>query len=317
MSLSTGIIVKRRGSTMRFRQVRSEIRSLNKLSFDGMNRRCWGFGGGGESDKSSAEAGIKAAGQGITEASKMTGPESDQYQRSFQLGQLMDQIMRYQQGVGAKPEGYLSPEQQYLQQSGPLGQEYYNQTLAGTKDPYAAYESSLQPALSLASQQINAGAANRGLLRSGIPIEQMGRAGVDLAIKEAQDRMNFRSQELARGGQLTQYSQNLGQQNLANMGNLYGQQQGYGLQAMNRQAQGASQAAPYYAYPYQAQLGDVYGSKGTQGAGIGGGLGTLMGANVGGVGGFFVGGPAGVVPGAMMGAGVGGKAGSELGRSIF
>ena len=231
-----------------------------KREFETHNRIYWG---GDEDKKSSAESGITEAGKGITQASQMTGTESEQYQSSFDLGKLMEQIIKYQQGLGQAPTGYQTGEQQY-QQGGPLAQGYYNQTMAGVQDPYAAYESQLQPSLQLAGQAINQNAQQRGLLRSGIPIEQMGRAGVDLAIKEAQDRMNFRSQELARGGELSQYSNQLQQQNLSNMGNLYGQQQQYGQAASSRASQGAQAAAPYYAYPGQAALGSYYGAQAAQ-----------------------------------------------------
>src|SRR3990167_6330195 len=84
-------------------------------------------------------------------------------------------------------------------------QEVYGQTLRGVQDPYQAYESQLQPSLRATEDYINRAYQQRGLLRSGLPIEQMGRAGVELSIREAQDRMNFRGQELARGGELSQY----------------------------------------------------------------------------------------------------------------
>jgi hypothetical protein len=215
----------------------------------------------GGSSKSKGEQGIQEAGSTMYSRGQATPEETAQYQGSFDIGKLLQQIMQYQQGMGQAPQGYMTGEQQYQRQTGPLGQAYYNQTLQGVQDPYKAYESQLQPALQLASQQINQGAAQRGLLRSGIPIEQMGRAGVDLAIKEAQDRMNFRGQELARGGELTQYSQGLGQQNLTNLSNLYGQQQQFGLNAMGRQAGQAQQAATYQAYPGQAALGSYYGGQ--------------------------------------------------------
>ena len=212
-------------------------------------------------DKASAEQGIMQAGQGITQASQETPAEAQQYAGSFDIGQLLKQLFEYQQGLGQAPQGYISPEQQYLRQGGELGKSYYDQTLRGVQDPYAAYESQLQPSLKLTEDYINRSYQQRGLLRSGLPIESMGRAGVELAIKEAQDRMNFRGQELARGGELSQYTQGIGQQNVANLANLYGQQQGYGQQTKGRATTGAVNAAGYYAYPGQAQLGSYYGGQ--------------------------------------------------------
>ena len=256
-----------------------------------------------KSEKNQAEQGIQQAGAGITAAAAMTPEETTQYTSSFEIGKLLEQIMKYQQGLGAAPSEYLGPEQQYLRGAGELGKAYYGQTLRGVQDPYAAYESQLQPSLQLTEDYINRAYQGRGLLRSGLPIEQMGRAGVELAIKEAQDRMNFRGQELARGGELTQYTQGYGQQNLANLANIYGQQQGYGQAAKGRQVQGAVQAAAYQAYPYQMQLGSTYSKQGQLGGGIGG----LVG---GGVGLLASGGN----PYAGM---IGYGAGSNLGRSFF
>ncbi len=219
-------------------------------------------------DKSGAEQGIQQAGEQAYARSEQTPQEKAQYTGSFDLGTLLQQIMQYQAGVGGKPSGYQDPTQQYLQQSGALGQALYGQTLQSTQDPYAFYESTLQPQLQLTEDYINKQAQQRGLLRSGIPIEQMGRAGVELAIQEANARMNYRNQALQQGAGLTQYIGQQGQTNLANLGNLYGQQQQFGLQSMGRQAGAAQNAAQYMAYPYQAQLGDYY-SKPTMGQGIG------------------------------------------------
>ncbi len=222
--------------------------------------------GKSKEDKGSAEQGIQAAGSQMYERGKMTPEEEKQYQGSFNIGDILEQLYRYQMGMGQAPTGFMTPEQQYLQQAGPVGQAYYQQTLGGVQDPYAAYESQLQPSLQLAEDYINRGAQQRGLLRSGIPIEQMGRAGVDLSIKEAQDRMNFRGQELARGGELSQYTTGLGSSNIANLQNLYGQKQQYGLTAKGRQAGQAQQAATYQAYPYSASLGAIYGQQAAQAA---------------------------------------------------
>lgn len=289
---------------------------FSKRDFETSNR-VYDFGGG--EDKSGAEAGIQAAGEQAYQRSKATPEETAQYGSSFELGKLLDQITRYQQGLGQAPSGYLSPEQQYQQQTGELGRAYYGQVMGGVKDPYGAYESALQPALQLAQNQINQQAQQRGLLRSGIPIQNMGSAGVELAVKEAADRMNFRSQELARGGELINYQQNVGQQNLSNMSSLYGQQQGYGQGAMNRQASAAQNAAQYQAYPYQAQLGNVYGSQGNQGAAIGGGTGAILGAGAGlALAPLTAGTSMAIAPwmGALLGGSVGGVAGSQFGRGL-
>ena len=213
-------------------------------------------------EKEKAERGVTQAGSTAYEQSKMTPEEQAQYSQSFQTGDLLTQLERYRAGLGLMPAGYQTPEQQY-QQGGPLAQSYYQQTLAGTQDPYAAWESTLGPQMQLAQDQINRYYGNRGFSPkgTGMGIESMGRAGVELAIQEAQNRMNFRNQELQRGGNLADYTNQLSQQNVSNLQNLYGQQQGYGETAMNRQASAAWNNAQYQAYPSQAALGDVYGRQ--------------------------------------------------------
>lgn len=215
---------------------------------------------GGDKDKSAEEEAIRKAGETAYARGEATPEEEAQYKGSFGTGQQLQQIFKYLMGMGQAPGGYQGAEAQY-QQGGPLAQEYYQQTLGGVQDPYAAYESQLQPALTQAEDYINRQAQGRGLIRSGIPIEQMGRAGVELAIKEAQDRMRFRGEELARGGELSQYGQGLQQQNLMNLSNLYGQQQQFGQGAMSRQASQALGTAGYQSYAPQAALGDIYGRQ--------------------------------------------------------
>jgi len=211
--------------------------------------------------KEQAEAGITGAGERVYEAAKATPAEQAQYGGSFETGQLLQQLAKYFMGMGQAPTGYQGPEAQYLQQAGPLGQQYYEQVLQEAQDPYAYYQSTLEPELTQAQDIINRQAQQRGLIRSGIPIEQMGRAGVELAIKSAQQRMAAREASLGRTAGLTQYMQAGAGQNLANLANLYGQQQQLGQQALGRQATGAQAAGSYWAYPGMAQLGSIYGKE--------------------------------------------------------
>ena len=214
------------------------------------------FGG----SKSKAEQGIAGAGAQMYERGQMTPQEQAQYGGSFDIGKLLQQIMQYQSGMGQAPAGYQGYEQQY-QQQGELAKSLYGQTLTGVQNPDALYTSTLQPQLQATQDYINRQYANRGLLRSGLGIEQMGRAGVELSIKEAEARMANRQTQMANASVLSGNIMGYGQTNLANLGNLYGQQQGYGLQAMGRQAGQAQAAAQYQAYPYQAMLGDIYGRR--------------------------------------------------------
>jgi len=189
---------------------------------------------------------------------KMTDAESEQYSGSFDIGKLIEQVYKGQVGLGKMPEGYATPEQQYLQQTGEIGKSLYDTTLADLKDPYATYESQLNPALKAAEDFVNTSMQRRGLLKSGLNIESMGRAGVDLAIKEAQDRMAYRSEALTRGAGMADTIQSTGQTNLANISNLYNTQQGYGQNAMARQAGQALGVLPTQVAPQMARLGDAY-----------------------------------------------------------
>lgn len=310
--------------------------------------------GGGGDDKEGAEEGITGTGDKVYEAGKLTGPEEAQYKGSFDLGKLLQGLMQYQAGLGARPEGLRGAEEQYLAEAGPLGKSVYeralaegemtpdqlyasqtgalgqvgyeralagaqrtpteqylyetgdvgkslyDQILAETQDPYAYYTSTLEPQLQLAEDYINRQAQSKGLIRSGIPIEQMGRAGVDLAIKEAESRMAAREKALSRAGTLaggiqttgqtamttgqtladrlaaerqaaltrsaglTEYMQGTQANRMADLGNLYGQQQQFGLQGMGRQAGAAQAAGQYWSYPFQAQLANYYSGQAAQ-----------------------------------------------------
>lgn len=209
--------------------------------------------------KSKAEQGISQAGSDMYKKGEMTPQEISQYEDSFDLGKLIEDISKYQMGLGKAPEGYVSPTDQFLRESGELGTTLYNQTLAETKDPYAFYESTLEPSLQISEDYINRQAQKRGLLRSGIPIEEMGRAGVELAVKEAEARQRARADALNRTAGLTEHIGGSATNRLAGLTGLYGQQQQLGLNAFGRQSGQAQAAAAYQAYPYQARLGDIYG----------------------------------------------------------
>ena len=198
------------------------------------------------SSKNKAEAGIKSA-------TIMGGNERAQYQAGQNEQDLLDKIYRFQLGGGEVPQGYLSPEQQYLQ-GGEMGRTLYDQTLSEAKDPNAYYQSTLQPQLQLAEDFINRSYQKRGLLNAGMPIESMGRAGVELAVKEAEGMMAARSNALQRTAGLTEYMNQQGQQNIANMQGQANQRIATAQPQLARQAEGQ-------AYIGQAALGDYYGAK--------------------------------------------------------
>jgi hypothetical protein len=210
--------------------------------------------------KSKAAGGISEAGSTMYNRSKMTDQESQQYGQSFNQGNMLQQLYQYFSGMGQAPSGYQNSEQQY-QQQGPMAQNIYNTVSGQAANPYAGWESSLQPNLQLATQNVNQQSNNRGLLNSGINLESLGRAGVEAAVADAQNRMAYGQQSLqnAQGLENTMYGNQ--QTGIQNMSNLYNSQQGYGLEAMKRQAGAAQNAAQYQAYPYQASLGNAYGMQ--------------------------------------------------------
>lgn len=251
---------------------------------------------GSSKDQKNASAGIQAAGQQAYERAAQTPEEANQYKGSFDLGTLLQQIFKGQQGLGDMPQGYQTGEQQ-LQNQGALGKTLYDQTLSQAQNPDAYFQSTLQPDLAQAQDTINTYYQKRGLLNSGLAIEQMGRAGVDIALRDAQARMANRQQSLNNALTLSQYSGNIGQNNLANLASLYSNQQQSGMNSLSRQSQGAQAAAQYQSYPYQMALGQAAGQQGALGQGIG----TLLGAGAG----YAAGGPVGAFLGGTLGGGVG------------
>lgn len=215
----------------------------------------------GGNDKKQAEEGLTGVGDKVSNAAKQTPEEAQQYSGSFDIGNLLKQISEYQMGVGQAPAGYQNANQQFLNQTGDVGQNYYNQILKQSQDPYANYESSLQPALQQAQDATNQYYQKRGLINSGLAIEGMGRAGVDLAIKEAQGRMDAYQNSMGNVSGYLSNIQNTSQNNYGNLANLYNTQQQAGQTSMGRQATGAVNAGQYYSYPYQAQLGSYYGGQ--------------------------------------------------------
>ena len=250
---------------------------------------------GGDQGKNAGNA-IQQAGTNAYNESKMTDQESQQYSGSFDIGNFLSQYLGSQVGMNASPSGALSATQQY-EQNNPLGTALYDQTLSDVQNPMANYQSTLQPQLQQAQDTINKYYQSRGLLNSGISIGSMGTAGVDLAIQEAQQQMNYRQQALQNASGLNTQIYNQQQQNIGNLGQLYNNQQQLGQGAMNRQAQAAFQNANYQAYPAQAALGNYYANQGAAGSDIGG--------VIGGVGGAILGGPMGAAAGYQLGSGVG------------
>lgn len=216
---------------------------------------------GSSNQKNKGTDTIQGAGSDLYDRTKQTGAEANQYQGSFDIGKFLQDYLGGQQGMSPMPAGAMSAVNQY-QQDNPLSKALYQQTLSEAQNPDAYYQSTLQPNLTQAQDSINTYYQKRGLLNSGLAIESMGRAGVDLAIKDAQARMAARQQSLQNAQSLNRDIYGNQQQNFSNLANLYSTQQQAGLGSMNRQAGGAQGAAQYQSYPGQANLGSYYGGQG-------------------------------------------------------
>lgn len=144
-----------------------------------------------EKQQSELERRQKLSGE---ELLRETGPETRKLldQISARTGKTGEELFR---GEGAIPAA--------LQE----------QILAETKDPGKFYQDTLNQSLELARQSVNAEANRRGVFgglpEGGIRFEQLGRAGVDLAIKSASERMAQRQQALSNASTLATLFQNL------------------------------------------------------------------------------------------------------------
>lgn len=240
-----------------------------------------GFLGPTSDDKNAGQAAaqqIQGIGNEVKQAGAPTGQEASQYSGSFDIGKYLQQLFGAELGMNAAPQGAVAQEQAY-QNQGPLAQNLYNQTLKQAQDPTGGWQNTLQPQLQQAQNQINEYYNSRGLMNSGIAIGSMGEAGVDLAIKNAQNEMAYQQQSLQNANALSTNISGLNQQNVQNLSGLYDTQQQAGQNVSNRNLQAVETAAGYQAYPAQAQLGSYYGQQAAQRAlpgqliGAGGSLG--------------------------------------------
>ena len=94
---------------------------------------------------------------------------------------------------------------------GQLLQQRFQQDLLQPRE--IPFEDTFEPQMKLLREQVRADAASRGLVGSGLELENMGRAGIDLAVQQAQARQQNR-----------QANEQLRQQSILNA--FTGQQQG-------------------------------------------------------------------------------------------
>lgn len=237
-----------------------------------------------EESRQTAERGITQAGQQVTQAAQLTPYEEASRKRAYELQKMYEDISLGRLGLGEMPSGYQTPEQQYMAQASPLGRQLYDVTAQELQDPYKYYEDTLQQELGLAQDAINRYYQSRGLIRSGLPIKAMVRAGAELAIRKAGERLSYRQNVLGRAAGMEDVIQGRGTENLARLSEAGGRGLQIGQVAAGRQVGGAQAAAGYAAYPFQAQLGSYYGGVAAQqalpGQLIGAG-GTILGARLG------------------------------------
>ena len=116
---------------------------------------------------------------------------------------LLDQIAARQGMTG----------EELFRQEGAIPEELANQILADVQAPGARYEDTLNQQLELARTMVNAEANRRGVFgglpEGGIRFENLGRAGVDLAIQSASGRQAARQQDLSNASTLATLFQNL------------------------------------------------------------------------------------------------------------
>jgi len=111
----------------------------------------------------------------------------------------------------AKRQGMTGEE--LFTSEGAIPAELQKQILADVQNPGGDYVNTLNEQLELARTMVNAEANKRGVFggtpEGGIRFENLGRAGVDLAIKSAEGNQAARQQDLANASTLATLFQNL------------------------------------------------------------------------------------------------------------
>ena len=116
---------------------------------------------------------------------------------------------------------------------GPGSAGIFADVIARAQNPDQYFTSTLQPSLALAQDAVKARAAQRGVLGSGLELEQLGRAGVDLAIKEAAQREASRQQAYTNFRDVYGLGQGLRSRQIGTEADLVNLQQGRESQLTN------------------------------------------------------------------------------------
>ena len=96
--------------------------------------------------------------------------------------------------------------EELFRREGEIPSELQERVLEGARVPGGTFEDTLKQQLELSRLEVNKEAARRGVFgglpEGGIRFEQLGRAGVDLAIKSARERETARQQDLINASAL-------------------------------------------------------------------------------------------------------------------
>jgi len=112
-------------------------------------------------------------------------PTDLETQRQSRIGRLEPELERILQALTSGDRGSIA--------SSDLGRSIEGRLRGDLDQPRTIpFEETFDPAFQLLQEQIAQQAARRGLTGSGLELESLGRAGIDLAIKKAQERQNNR-----------------------------------------------------------------------------------------------------------------------------
>ena len=199
-------------------------------------------------------------------------------------------------------------------------QDIFGQLVSRAQDPNAAFTSTLGPQLQLLQDQVKARAAQRGILGSGLELEDLGRTGVELAIREASAREDFRQRQLENFQNLFNAGQTLRGREIgleeallnlqtgreSNLTSLLQSQTGISTENLLRLLERQTGQAT-------ADRLDAADAEAARRAGLGKALGTTAGAGLG----FLVGGPVGAGIGAGIGGGLGGSLSGGSAQGLY
>ncbi len=188
------------------------------------------------------------AASALSDVGALTPQEQAREQRAFANEQLVAEILRNRLGApGTTQEGAFAA-------GGDLSQALLSQVTGGVQRPEEQFAQVLEPQLQIAEDFINRRAQQRGLLQSGLPIEELGRAGVELSVQRALANLQTRNQLIQQGQGLQQQISGQEQSRLAQLGNL-----GISGQQLSQTARGRQ--TEFQAFPLQADLGSALGQQ--------------------------------------------------------